>query len=114
MSITIDLNAEQQERIAAEARKRGMSIEQYTLGVLLGEYPPLHEEMTPAEILETLEREGVIPMGQDRSEDSVTLANTLRYPNAVEPRSEEPPFSPPSYDELEKFAAEYDDARENA
>ncbi|MCX6380622.1 MAG: hypothetical protein NT023_14290 [Armatimonadetes bacterium] len=80
MAITIELQPEQEERIATEAKRRGLSVEDYLARAIAGDFPLPPPDMTPKAILEALKRDGVIPMWQDRPEDSVTLARKLRYP----------------------------------
>lgn len=73
MAITIELQPEHEARIATEARKRGLGVEEYLARAIAGDFPLPPPDMTPAAILEALKRDGVIPMWQDRPEDSVVL-----------------------------------------
>ena len=52
MSITIELQAEQQERIATEARKRGLSAEEYLSRAIAGEFLIPPPKRTPAEAMD--------------------------------------------------------------
>lgn len=80
MALTIEIDPEQEEWIATEAKKRGLSDGEYLSRAIAGKLPLPPPDMTPAEILEALKRDGIIPLWQDRPEDSITLARKLRYP----------------------------------
>ncbi len=79
MSITIELPPEQEQRIATEARKYGLSPEEYLTRVIIGDFSLPAPRMTPKEALEVWKREGVLPIWADRPEDSIELARKLRY-----------------------------------
>lgn len=79
MAITIELQPEQEERIVIEARKRGLSVEDYLARAIAGEFPMPSLPMTPAEALEEWTREGLLPIWTDIPDDSITLARKLRY-----------------------------------
>jgi hypothetical protein len=81
MSVTIDLTQEREERLQLEARRRGLSLQDYLKGALLGEYPLPPPKRTPAEALKAWHEEGITPMWLDRPEDSPELARKLRYGN---------------------------------
>lgn len=79
MTITIELQPEQQERIATEARKRGLTVEEYLSRAIAGEFPIPSPKQTPAEAIEEWKREGMLPIWTDRPEDSEELARKFRY-----------------------------------
>ncbi|MCX6381843.1 MAG: hypothetical protein NT023_20600 [Armatimonadetes bacterium] len=78
MTITIELQPEQQERIATEARKRRLSVEEYLSRAIAGEFPIPPPKRTPAEAIDAWEQEGIVPIWNDRPEDSPELARKLR------------------------------------
>ncbi len=78
MTITIELQPEHQERIETEARKRGLSAEEYLSRAIAGEFPLPPPKRTPAEALEAWKREGILPMWQDRPGDSSEIVSQWR------------------------------------
>ena len=78
MSITIELQPEQQERIATEARKRGLTVEEYLSRAIAGEFPLPPPKRTPAEAVKAWEQEGIVAIWNDIPEDSPELARKLR------------------------------------
>lgn len=79
MTITIELQPEQMERLARQAQGKGLSVEEYLSRAVAGEFPIPPPKRTPAEAIEEWEREGLLPIWNDRPEDSPELARKLRY-----------------------------------
>ena len=78
MAITIELQPEQEERIATEARKRCLSVEEYLSRAIAGEFPIPPPKRTPAEAIAAWKREGIIPMWQDMPGDSSEIVARWR------------------------------------
>ena len=79
MTITIELQPELMERLAVQAQGKGLTVEEYLSRAIAGEFPIPPPKRTPAEAIEAWEREGLIPIWQDRTEDNLELARQLRY-----------------------------------
>lgn len=77
MTITIELTQGQEQILKALARGRSITAEAYLEGIFAGEYPFPFKK--PAKALEEWKRLGLLPLWQDRPEDSVELARKLRY-----------------------------------
>jgi hypothetical protein len=81
MTMTLDLPPDLEARLTAEAARRGVSPEECLLEVLDTAVPREPHPLTPAEMVQQWEREGVIGIWADRTDlpESPEYARQLRH-----------------------------------
>jgi hypothetical protein len=81
MTMMLDLPPDLEARLTAEAVRRGLSPEECLLEVLDTAVPRDAQALTPAEMVQQWEREGVIGIWADRTDlpDSPEYARQLRH-----------------------------------
>ena len=91
MTLTLELPPGLEARVNAEAARRGISPAECVLDVLETMMPADPLPKTPAEFVDSLEREGVLGIWADRTDipDSPEYARELR--RQAEQRTQDPP-----------------------